>query len=604
MTPFLYLPAHYVSSSNTSAGSKREFLGTHIGRREIAGDPGDLTQLIEKLSKLNCERVLSSATFIGSLFDYRHKHSSQEQLGIAERVLPGELLQKLKTRWQDVAKRHEVVFHRQQLWVVIQLAIICCPNTIVEPSDESDEEHIRALGECLLIANDVVGDQLTRRFKEDKNAQSPEWFMSASFLSMIELNWQATGPVCPSRAISIWSDILSTERNQKAIDRLLGELAPEDAFQEVHGVSLTKYLDFVATLHFLFHDQNEKKKPLQIQRDVLALLGDNDYIDRCLNLLTRTPEQLASDLIFRPRQSWAVDFSPLRQHPVIRLKNDRFVCPDLQLLEYYFDDALYWSIVDAYPQNSEIQQFYGELFEQHVNQVIASFADHGPLLARQFLPSPKFEGDNAQVSDCVLDWSEVLAIVEYKASRLTRYQKYSGDVDAMLKGIDDAYTKNKSGDKKGIAQLARSANRILNGTKVVGTLPIGSRLLLPILIITEPGLTTELIRRRLDVKLQNLIEEGHRSRVLPLILISQFDIEAFESYIGEASAEKILRSYADSIRTKDANLLDSFSTYVFRNYGDVVPAEPIYMQQLRAQQLHEIAKRYGIPNDSKDHDAK
>jgi len=205
------------------------------------------------------------------------------------------------------------------------------------------------------------------------------------------------------------------------------------------------------------------------------------------------------------------------------------------------------------------------------------------VLAKQFLPGPKFVGSNDRVADCVLDWPEVLAIVEYKSSRLTRYQKYSGDTEVMLKGIDDTFARSKAGGSKGIAQLARSANQILSGSSIIGASPINSRLLFPILIVTESGLTTELIRRRLDEKLQELISQENRSRVLPLILISQFDIEAFESYIGEVSGEEILRSYAVSLRQKNTNLIDSFSGYVSRNYGNVTPAEPIYMQKIKGR---------------------
>lgn len=596
MQPPLYLPAKYVTSKPDL--SQQDFLGVHIGRRELTGNAGSLTELVEKLSGLDCEKVLGGTTFIGSLFHYRHGHSIAEQFGIAQQILSNPLLEKLRVRWEQPSKRGEVVFHRQQLWFVIQLALVCCPNKAAKAPHEPDQVDIKAIGECLLIANDIIGDQLTQRFNEDKNTKTAEWFLSASFLSLIELHWQATGPVCPTRAISTWSELLKNENNQKAIHRLLAGLSPDECFRAAYGVELSKYLDFVTTLHFLFHDQNEKNEPLEIHRDVLRHLGADEYIDQCLSLLTRTPAQLATDLIFRPRQSWAVDFSPLRRHPIIRLQNERFVCPDLQLLEYYFDDALYWLIVDAFPTDSQIQAFYGELFEQHMNNVIGSFASHGSVLASPFLPSPKFEAEEAQVSDCVFDWPEVIALVEYKASRLSRYQKYSGDRDAMLKGIDGAYAKNKPGDRKGIAQLAHSAERILDGDTIVGVSKRGLRKIMPVLIVTEPGLTSELVRRRLEERMLQQIPAQLRSEVLPLVLMSQFDMEAFETYVSKASAEQILRDYSISLRQKNANLLYSFAAHVSGKYGNVTDAQPIYMQRLRAEQLHAIAIRYGTKPDS------
>ena len=329
-------------------------------------------------------------------------------------------------------------------------------------------------------------------------------------------------------------------------------------------------------------------------------MGDSEYIDQCLNLISRTPEQLATDLIFRPRQSWAVDFSPLRQFPIIRLKKDRFVCPDLQLLEYYFDDALYWAVVGSYATESGIQQLYGELFEQHINNVIEAFANPSPLLAKRFLPQPKFEGTQHQVSDAAFDWTQVLVLAEYKATRLTRYQKYSGDTDALLRGFDDAFAKEKPGKAKGVGQLARSIKKILDGAKIPGASPIGDRSLLPILIITEPGLTNELFRRRLDDKLRDALEESIRPRVLPLVLLSHFDLEAFETYVGETSAEEILRSYAISLKARTSSLLDYFGSYVSRTHGGATPNTPIYMQTLRAEQLHKTATRFNIPDNSVD----
>ena len=245
--PVLYLPAHCASSPQ--AESPRDFLGAHIGRRDILGNPGSLTELIRMLSELNFEQVMGWITFIGTLFDYGHRHSYQEQLNISQRVLNQELLTGLRSRWEDTTKRAEVLFHRQQLWVVIQLAAMCCANETYD--SESQDKDVRAIGECLLIANDIIGDQLTGKFKESREAQRAEWFMATGFLSMIELNWQSTGPLSPSRAVSIWTEILQ----QAAIDRLLAGKSPNDPFQATYGVSLSRYLDFVVTLHFLFDDQ-------------------------------------------------------------------------------------------------------------------------------------------------------------------------------------------------------------------------------------------------------------------------------------------------------------------------------------------------------------
>jgi hypothetical protein len=91
--------------------------------------------------------------------------------------------------------------------------------------------------------------------------------------------------------------------------------------------------------------------------------------------------------------------------------------------------------------------------------------------------------------------------------------------------------------------------------------------------------------------------------VLPLILTSQFDIEAVELYICRSSAEARFRSYSQSLWENNANLLYSFSAYVFRQYSYVAPDEPIYMQKLRAEQLHAIATRYGFPDDLQKDDA-
>jgi hypothetical protein len=223
-------------------------------------------------------------------------------------------------------------------------------------------------------------------------------------------------------------------------------------------------------------------------------------------------------------------------------------------------------------------------------------------LARQFLPNPRFESDKTQVADASFDWPETFALVEYKATRFTRHQKYSGDADALLKGIDDAFAKDKKGAVKGVAQLGRSANKILTGSGITGATSIGERSILPILVIAEPGLTIEFVRRRLDRKLQSLIDREHRDRVLPLVLLSQFDIEAFETYVGESSAESIMRSYVHSLHNEPISLLDGFGMYVQRNYGNSIDGRPIYMQLQRSEQLAAVAERFGVSKEP-DHDA-
>jgi hypothetical protein len=525
------------------------------------------------------------------------QHNPSQQISLAKELLPERYLSELKRRWTNATRSEEVIFHRQQLWFVLQLALLC---SSVDGDDRSTEKEAQRFGECLLIANDLLGCELNKKHERLENPDDARWFFT-NFLPSFELNWHSIGHADLARVHSIWGQV-ATDESYPDSQRILRNKSIDAEFQTRYGIKLSEFIDFSVAVHFLLQDQIDKQKPLRITKDALLQLLPDAVLEHALSLISRSPDELTAEIIFTPRQSWAVDFAPLRKYPLLRLSDEYIACPDLQLLESFFEESLYWLIANTFPQNqNEFRQLYGELFEQHLNHVLGEFLYSGTGLTKQLFTNPKFVEDNTQVCDALIDWPETFALLEYKASRFTRYQKYSGDSDSLFRAIDDAFAVDGTRARKGVGQLAESIQRIIAGDRIATptqpqTAPteLAERKILPVLVIAEPALCVEFVRQHLNNKLREFLEQRHvkRDSVLPLIVLSHYQVECLEGYSEKGSTECILRSYAQHIDSKMAGLLDGFSDYVARQYGFTIPSTATYMQRMRRAQLKRTHSRF------------
>jgi hypothetical protein len=357
-----------------------------------------------------------------------------------------------------------------------------------------------------------------------------------------------------ARAHAFWFELPKTpaivERFRQAKAR---DFVP--VFEEKYGLPLERFFLISLGLWSAFQNQaNNSASPLLVESEqYLVPQFGKEETAKALQLLTQSPEALASDLMGKPRQNWAIDSSLLKARPVIEVFPGKYACPDIGSLHRYLTDGIYFLLQSAYPDEL-FRQLFGYLFEGYIDSLIGSFGVESDLLTRSFWRSPKFVGSNDQACDGLLYDSELALVMEYKARLLTTREKYAGIPEVTWKGIGDILAKNSSGGKKGAFQLASSIRRMLAQEPAVSGKtqfrPTGKTTIIPVLVTYEDAMNIGAIRKGVDEKMRDTLtkDKVDSSRVGPLLILTIYDVEVLEALTHKNQWVEIIGGYAKYVQ--------------------------------------------------------
>lgn len=557
----LYLPAR-LSKETRPAGTT---YGHHVSRSLLEGGrkPG-LSELVQLLAPLRRDDVIRQVVHLLQLLDVNRERLLPLQIELAKAYMSPERLTQLRKYASQ--QQNWAVFHKQALWFLFQFAVVTC----VDDKKEVGESILRnAMAEGLLLANEFLEDG---EFPLDTatDDQKLDDAVTAVILPIMEIGSEHLNILELSRFQKLWLEIPAGERFKDKTKTRTMNTNWHEAFERKYGVSLQDF-STICTICVSFFLPNETQ-PTPKRLELNSYFGNSkmrELADSVLAMLAQTPNELALDLINRPRQSWSRDFSPLRKKPLIWVGEGSIACPQQSFLLERLRDGVYWYLFDAYGvDGNDFQSCFGDAFEIYVEDLLDSFTYAGSVLARDRYAGPKFEGTQDQVSDFYFDWDKVSVLVECKASLLTSYQKYSGNQEGLLKGIDDQI----GSKKKGVGQLAKSISRFLDGEVAfcdgIKISPSSEKKFLPLLITYEPLFGFHANRRRMQRKFDTFLSPAATSsdRILPVVILTLDDLELLQGLSCEDNAKVILAKYAEYLLNYPTDRLGTFSGFIWDRY--------------------------------------
>src|SRR5262249_38570096 len=307
------------------------------------------------------------------------------------------------TRW--------CVFHRRQLWFLLQMALISGK----EDSAVADENILReGVGECLLMATDIIQQIEPSNPIGDGPEEANKW-MATNAIPALDGKDRLE---IMARAQCFWFDLPGEDR-VKAKFSEMGVKSFDTAFADKYNLTLRDFFLVLFTLyiHFYVHTEETGTPLLTEERVYLWPTFGEETVRRALALISQTPDELALKLFSTPRQNWATDYTPLRGTPVLQVFDGRHACPDLGLLHRCLTDKIYFLLQDAYPDKA-FGQLFGYVFEAYINRLVRRFAYDGDVLIRQFYPAPYFRGTDQEAGDAILRWERTALVMEYKSRLL------------------------------------------------------------------------------------------------------------------------------------------------------------------------------------------
>ena len=568
----LFIPRHLADQPRRARTAP--IFGVYYGLHDITGQrvaPADLFLTLGKYRRSDVIR------WIAALSRWVAEDGGilpQNQLAMADVMLPEEMRGPLRELIHRESASTWCVFHRRQLWFLLQAAVLGCAESTPVVEDEVLRRHV---GELCLMASDILQQLETKESPGDGPEEANRW-MTNLVISFLDGRDRLE---VLARAQSFWFDLPA----DPAVCRRFTDLSVptfDAAFAARYGLPLREFFLILYTLHLGFeaHALREKNPLLLEEASYLWPVFDREHVRFVLSLVSQTPDNLALKLFGTPRQNWATDATPLRETPVIQVFEGKHACPDPNLLHRCLTDKVYFLLQAAYPDKA-FAQLFGYVFEAYVNRLFRRFTYEGDSLARTFYAAPRFEGKQEEAGDGILSWSRSALVMEYKARLLTTREKYGGMTDVMLGGVADIVGKEGPGGRKGVYQLARVMKRLLAGEKAVSGSPKAFQLqdcqrVHPVLVTYEEALGLEAVRQQAEAKfVEALQREGASTeRVDRLLILTAEEVEILESLALRHSPEDVIRDYAAHVTANPKDRAGSFRSFVCNGDYNKNPSLP------------------------------
>lgn len=540
--------------------------GVYYTLRQVTGRVATVADLTQALGKLRRSDVIRWLAAVSGWVDGEDGMELRNQLAMADQLLAEDLRQGLQEHIKREPNVPGCLFHRRQLWFVLQMCVVACK----EDTPECPEDVMRhAVGECCLMASDIL-QQIEPKEGPGNGPEEVNKWMASVVIPVLDGKDRVE---ILARAQSFWFDLPAAATVQHRV-REMGVKDFDGAFAEKYGLPLREFFLILLSLYSGFggHSLQSRSPLLLDETTYLRPCFSEENIRRVLSAVSQTPDELALKLLSEARQNWAMDFTPLRGTPVIQVFPGKYACPDQGLLYRCLIDAIYFLLHKAYP-DGKFSQLFGYVFEEYVHRLVREFSYEGELLVRTFYAAPKFRGTTDEAGDGLLHWDDTAVLMEYKARLLTTREKYGAIREVTLKGIDDILAKDKAGGNKGVMQLAKNLARLLKGERVVSGPSDGLDLsgcphIFPAVVAYEESVAMEAVRQQADAKLRAALKKlgADPDRVAPLLVLCVDDVEVLESLARKYNPRQVIHDYVDYTRRNPKDRAGSFRSYVC-NHG-------------------------------------
>ncbi len=555
----LWLPPNVATAPQT----QRTRIGAYLPLCAITGNSVEVADLVNRLAQFRRSDVIRWVCLVSGWVEVQSGYTVPHQDQLAKWLLSPRLREGVTVFRRQREGGEDVLFHWRALWLILQLAVMACRD---EGAETPDQELILVFGECCLMANDVLQRvEPTTSFGVFDGTESNDWAVSFA----VHFLHGGDRDEILARAQSFWFD-LPTSPN---ILRKLSEMGVKDfsaTFEERYHVPLREFFLILVSLHRTFTpniDTDTAPSPVRLDGEVFRGLFAEEHFRRAMEILSQSPDELATRQLREARQNWSLDATPLQNAPLLRIRPSGFVCPNLQILYRFLTDGIYHLLREAYPAD-KFGQLFGYVFEEYVRTIFHQFAPEVTQLARSFYSSPKFTGTKDQAADGVYYRDDTAVLMEFKARVLTTRERHGGLRDVTRQGINSILSQRTRGNTKGVGQLAGNLARILRGERLTTGTNIeldlsGCRQLIPMLVTYEDMVAFNAVRQDLDDDLREALRKGQAdpSCVEPLLIFGVHDIEVLEMVALRHDVRRVILDFADYVVANPGDRLAKFDTY-------------------------------------------
>ncbi len=487
-------------------------MGIVVSFSEIFKRPATLDDARAVLAQYNRESVLLVLAKLSAALRLWFRPDFEKDNGLARDVFR----YAARADAQTIPGRpRRLFFTRLGVLATARLALSTCMNPNA-PGIKQPGEAAQILA-CCLMMNDLTA--------------STEPIMGVADLLVHQLANHNAMPRYDFRG-DLLRSLEMFERNRGLLQKRPGQVDLQKAFISATGLSPRQFVQLclvvgtpyrtitaaslVADDPTFFVDKNRFANLKVSDRELTAFF----------TTIARTAEELAD---FLPTQGErpVADTTVFQSWPIIRVDGEQYYCLDIASLMDKTGRGLYWTLFNAADNTikGKLGGTYGLAFEAYLHGCArrAGFAPHS------YLESPTFPNGD-EVCDGIFIDGSALVLCEYKSSVLRAQAKLSGCLSELEPEIQKKFVTGDDEGRKGIAQLRRSIERLLEG-ELISRLPERKwSIIFPMLICLENAMICPGMSGYLNAQFDRSPFRKSSVKITPLILA---DVEHFEDLLPE-----------------------------------------------------------------------
>jgi hypothetical protein len=434
--------------------------------QELTGQRPIIAELHGRLAPYGLSSVFLGLARISAIlktFLNRQERARHQQ--ITRQTLP-RLYQRINALLEQNPDR--VVITRTSILFVAKQALRVCPST---GPDATTPEAVEQIMTCCLMANDLLLSVPTT--PEDATIRK-----AASMLTF-------------STYVPQDSFLMDLGRNLLLINEIAPQLAHRPdyidlraAFTTGAGITPNQFCELVfcaGTKFINYVDEQARTQGFILDKAYFQHTAiPEPAIDAFLGMHTTTLAALQQRVQAQPGLD--NDFRPFQDRPLLEFAPGAYLCIDPGFLLEKAGKAFYWTLHATTPaaRHVHLLGYWASVIDRYAQwHAQQTYQGTGRLLC-----SPRFtNGDEA--ADLLLLERDRALLFEVKAITLSVAAKYGTEPATLARELQQKAIEGTHGERKGVAQLRRNIERLLNGDTIPTVDFHGITKIYPILVFLD-----------------------------------------------------------------------------------------------------------------------
>lgn len=228
-------------------------------------------------------------------------------------------------------------------------------------------------------------------------------------------------------------------------------------FKSKYGYSIKKYMATLFSVYY-FHIGENRYKVFNKELFIIKMKNKNK-VNEIFNEMSKRYYEYKEWAMETVNNSW--DYEELVKYPIFQLNADEYVSLDESFIVNKFFEALYYKVIDIYEDNrdrSKIISFLGRTFEMYVGIVVKEAINKSEF-AYKYIEEFDYGKSNSKSSDAYILISNIMLIIEAKASRPVRSSFIGDDEESIIQAINKLYINPIKQANKAYEQIMKSNHK-------------------------------------------------------------------------------------------------------------------------------------------------